>query len=154
MARLGLVQTVLRALARNWLTRTSSFTGLDVVTSLTSWAIHGVPHSRGTPTTATHSRPAVSPVNGFKLTGIIISQRFSSSRNAYLQFCEFTIQCLHTTVSHLNLHEQRLPSDRPYTNGYFLDLVSQVRRYAAMVQASRDAAQAAQSGEGEAKNTM
>lgn len=79
-------------------------------------------------------------------------QNFSTSRSSYLQFSEFTIQCLHTTVSHLNVHAQRLPSDRPYTNGYFLDLVSQVRRYAAMVQASRDAAQVA-AGEEEVKTT-
>lgn len=50
---------------------------------------------------------------------------------------------MHTSASHLNDRDQRLPADRPYTNGYFLDLVSQVRRYAAMIRASRERAAAA-----------
>ncbi|EPS27047.1 Cys2-His2 zinc finger transcription factor AceA [Penicillium oxalicum 114-2] len=66
-----------------------------------------------------------------------LAPKFSKSRSSYLSFCEYTIQCLHTSVSHLNAKDQRLPADRPYTNGYFLDLVTQVRRYAAMVQASK-----------------
>ncbi|KAJ5930049.1 hypothetical protein N7466_005542 [Penicillium verhagenii] len=73
-----------------------------------------------------------------------LAPKFSSSRHTYLDFAEFTIQCLHTSASHLNDREQRLPSDRPYTNGYFLDLVSQVRRYAAMIRASRERAEQAQ----------
>ncbi|KAJ5692647.1 Zinc finger C2H2 [Penicillium macrosclerotiorum] len=71
-----------------------------------------------------------------------LAPKFSSSRSSYLGFCEFTIQCLHTSASHLNDRDQRLPADRPYTNGYFIDLVSQVRRYAAMIQASRERMQA------------
>ncbi|KAJ5210488.1 Zinc finger C2H2 [Penicillium cf. griseofulvum] len=71
----------------------------------------------------------------------------ATSRNSYLSFCEFTIQCLHTSTSHLNDRDQRLPADRPYTNGYFLDLVSQVRRYAAMVRAERERVQATQGSE-------
>ncbi|KAF4769412.1 hypothetical protein N7455_008323 [Penicillium solitum] len=71
----------------------------------------------------------------------------ATSRNSYLNFCEFTIQCLHTSTSHLNDRDQRLPADRPYTNGYFLDLVSQVRRYAAMVRAERERVQATQGSE-------
>ncbi|KAJ5288751.1 Zinc finger C2H2 [Penicillium angulare] len=71
-----------------------------------------------------------------------LAPKFSSTRNAYLSFAEFTIQCLHTSASHLNDRDQRLPADRPYTNGYFLDLVSQVRRYAAMIRVSRERAQA------------
>ncbi|CAI7574458.1 unnamed protein product [Penicillium glandicola] len=66
----------------------------------------------------------------------------ATSRDSYLNFCEFTIQCLHTSTSHLNDRDQRLPADRPYTNGYFLDLVSQVRRYAAMVRAERERVEA------------
>ncbi|GAD97236.1 C2H2 type zinc finger domain protein [Paecilomyces variotii No. 5] len=61
---------------------------------------------------------------------------------SYLGFCEFSIQCIHTAVSHLNDREQRLPTDRPYTNGYFLDLVAQIRQYAAMMAASRERARA------------
>ncbi|CAD6573929.1 MAG: copper-binding transcription factor [Alectoria sarmentosa] len=50
--------------------------------------------------------------------------------------------CLHTTVQHLNESDQRRPTDRPYTNGYFLDLTEQVRQYAAMITASRERATA------------
>ncbi|KAJ5594059.1 Zinc finger C2H2 [Penicillium hispanicum] len=71
-------------------------------------------------------------------------QKFASSHLSYLNFSEFTIQCLHSAASHLNDREQRLPTDRPYTNGYFLDLVEQVRRYAAMIRASRERAQQGQ----------
>lgn len=64
-------------------------------------------------------------------------KKWSSSKTSYLNFCETSIQCIHTTVDHLNDRDQRRPSDRPYTNGYFLDLVEQVRQYAAMMAASR-----------------
>jgi hypothetical protein len=60
---------------------------------------------------------------------------------------------LHTSASHLNDRDQRLPTDRPYTNGYFVDLVSQVRRYAAMIRASQARVQAAQ-GEEKKKVSM
>ncbi|KAI2763036.1 hypothetical protein DTO006G1_2175 [Penicillium roqueforti] len=77
----------------------------------------------------------------------------ATSRNSYLNFCEFTIQCLHTSASHLNDRDQRLPADRPYTNGYFLDLVSQVRRYAAMIRAERERVQATQDSETNKEST-
>ncbi|KAL8842738.1 MAG: hypothetical protein Q9170_000394 [Blastenia crenularia] len=64
-------------------------------------------------------------------------QKWSVSRKAFLNFCETTIQCLHTTVEFLGEPDQRRPTDRPYTNGYFLDLTEQVRQYAAMITASR-----------------
>ncbi|KAL9600872.1 MAG: hypothetical protein Q9219_002914 [cf. Caloplaca sp. 3 TL-2023] len=64
-------------------------------------------------------------------------QKWSVSRKAFLGFCETTIQCLHTTVDFLSEPDQRRPTDRPYTNGYFLDLTEQVRQYAAMINASR-----------------
>ncbi|KAH1308780.1 hypothetical protein KXW65_008894 [Aspergillus fumigatus] len=66
-----------------------------------------------------------------------LAPNYAASRASYLRFCEFTIQCLHTSVYHLNERDQRLPADRPYTNGYFLDLVAQIRRYAAMINESR-----------------
>lgn len=37
----------------------------------------------------------------------------------------------------MNDRDQRRPSDRPYTNGYFLDLVEQMTQYAAMVNSAR-----------------
>ena len=70
--------------------------------------------------------------------GLISSaKRFSASKSAFFTFCNTTIQALHTTVPHLSKQDQQRPADRPYTNGYFLDLVEQVRQYAAIVAAQR-----------------
>lgn len=82
----------------------------------------------------------------------------SRSPSKYLQFCERTIRVLHTTVTTLHESDQRAPADRPYTQGYFFDLVEQVcltdgellwepqvidslvqiRRYAAILAAERE----------------
>lgn len=55
----------------------------------------------------------------------------------YFEFCQVTISCLFGTVPHLNDRDLRMPADRPYTNGYFLDLVSQINRFKSMREASR-----------------
>ncbi|KAI9740339.1 MAG: copper-binding transcription factor [Cirrosporium novae-zelandiae] len=65
-------------------------------------------------------------------------KRHSASPKSYRIFCEASIQCIHTTVEYLNERDQHLPTDRPYTNGYFLDLVEQIRQYAATMAASRE----------------
>ena len=52
---------------------------------------------------------------------------YSRTPRKYLQFCERSIRVLHTTVTTLHESDQRAPSDRPYTQGYFFDLVEQVR---------------------------
>lgn len=70
------------------------------------------------------------------------AKKWSSSRASFIKFCETSIQCIHTTVHYLNESDQRRPTDRPYTNGYFLDLTEQVRQYAAMITASREQAEA------------
>lgn len=64
-------------------------------------------------------------------------KELSATPASYLQFCERSIQLLHATVDRLSDSDQRLPSDRPYTNNYFLDLVQQIRRYAAIMAATR-----------------
>ena len=51
----------------------------------------------------------------------------SRTPRQYLQFCERTIRVLHTTVTTLHESDQRAPVDRAYTQGYFFDLVEQVR---------------------------
>lgn len=66
-------------------------------------------------------------------------KKWSVSKASFLKFCETSIQCIHTTVEYLNGQDQRRPTDRPYTNGYFLDLTEQVRRYAEILAASREA---------------
>jgi hypothetical protein len=52
---------------------------------------------------------------------------YSRSHIKYLQFCERTIRVLHTTVTTLHESDQRAPTERAYTQGYFFDLVEQVR---------------------------
>ena len=65
-------------------------------------------------------------------------KKWNVSKASFIQFCETSIQCLHTTVDHLNEPDQRRPADRPYDKGYFLDLTEQVRQYAEMITASRE----------------
>ncbi|THC98452.1 hypothetical protein EYZ11_002037 [Aspergillus tanneri] len=55
----------------------------------------------------------------------------------YFEFCQVTISCLFGTVPHLNDRDLRMPTDRPYTNGYFLDLVSQINRFKSMRESAR-----------------
>lgn len=88
-------------------------------------------------------------VGVWSLTHGVRFQRFSVSRSSFLKFSETSIRCLHTTVEHLNETDQRRPTDRPYTNGYFLDLTEQIRQYAAMITASRERMAAGQAREGD-----
>jgi hypothetical protein len=67
------------------------------------------------------------------------SKRFAISHTLYRSFGEFSIQLVLDTFHHLSEPEQRRASDRPYDNGYFLDLVQQVGRLAAQVGAARRA---------------
>lgn len=64
-------------------------------------------------------------------------KELSATAASYQRFCERSITLLHTTVEHLSEQDQRLPTDRPYTNNYFLDLIEQIRRYAAIMAATR-----------------
>ena len=94
------------------------------------------------------SLPPSLRVRSLDLGLIFGAKKFSATKASFLYFCETSIQCIHTTVEYLNEHDQRRPTDRPYTNGYFLDLVEQVRQYATMLAASRAraAAEAKSSG--------
>lgn len=71
-------------------------------------------------------------------TLVFLAPELSATSTSYLRFCERSIQLLVTTVDYLSEQDQRLPSDRPYTNGYFLDLIEQIRRYAAIMAATRE----------------
>lgn len=64
-------------------------------------------------------------------------QSRAKSAKSYLNFCVTSIQCVHTTVDHISERDQRRPTDVPYSNGYFLDLVGQIRQYASEVAATR-----------------
>ncbi|TKA71630.1 hypothetical protein B0A55_07565 [Friedmanniomyces simplex] len=70
-------------------------------------------------------------------TLIFLAPEYSRSFTSYLRFCERTIRVLHTTVTTLHESDQRAPADRPYTQGYFFDLVEQIRRYAQILAATR-----------------
>jgi hypothetical protein len=62
----------------------------------------------------------------------------SKTAKLYLDFCLTSIRCIQATVEFLNEREQTRPNDRPYTNGYFVDLVDQIRNYAQQVQATKE----------------
>jgi hypothetical protein len=47
----------------------------------------------------------------------------------YLDFCFTSIRCIQATVEYLSDREQVRPGDRPYTNGYFIDLKEQIYQY-------------------------
>lgn len=57
----------------------------------------------------------------------------SISSQLYRAFGEFSIQLVVDTYHQLSELDQRRAADRPYDNGYFLDLVQQVGRLAAQV---------------------
>ncbi|EXJ88230.1 hypothetical protein A1O1_05160 [Capronia coronata CBS 617.96] len=64
------------------------------------------------------------------------------SRELYRVFGEFTVQLVVDTYQHLSESDQRRAADRPYDNGYFLDLVQQVNRLASHIGSSSRAQQA------------
>jgi hypothetical protein len=64
------------------------------------------------------------------------------SRDLYRVFGEFTVQLVVDTYQHLSESDQRRADDRPYDNGYFLDLVQQVNRLASHIGSSSRAQQA------------
>ncbi|KAI9683618.1 MAG: copper-binding transcription factor [Trizodia sp. TS-e1964] len=87
----------------------------------------------------------MAPVSDSSLDGVafahwvyrIVKTR-AKSADLYLEFCETSIRCIQATVDHISDRDQRRPTDRPYTNGYFLDLVEQIRQYAVQMAASRE----------------
>jgi hypothetical protein len=71
-------------------------------------------------------------------TLIFLAPELSATAESYTRFCERSIQLLATTVQYIPDQDQRLPTDRPYTDGYFLDLMEQIRRYASIMAATRE----------------
>lgn len=84
------------------------------------------------------SRKEITCLRDLEKVLLWLAPKWSISKSSFLNFCETSIQCIHTTVDYLNESDQRRPTDRPYTNGYFLDLTEQVRQYAAMITAARE----------------
>ncbi|KAI9709270.1 MAG: copper-binding transcription factor [Bogoriella megaspora] len=77
-------------------------------------------------------------VSGVMAHGVSCFKEYSPCSVSYQQFCETTVHCIRETAPGLSEADQRLPADRPYTNGYFLDLVEQIRKYAAIMAATRE----------------
>jgi len=71
-------------------------------------------------------------------TLVFLAPELSASPDSYFRFCQRSIQLLATTVQYISEQDQRLPTDRPYTDGYFLDLMEQIRRYASIMAATRE----------------
>ncbi|EMC93185.1 hypothetical protein BAUCODRAFT_113280, partial [Baudoinia panamericana UAMH 10762] len=83
-------------------------------------------------------------------TLIFLAPDYARTPSKYLRFCERTIRVLHTTVTTLHESDQREPTDRPYTQGYFFDLVAQIRRYAQILAATRASQEQDKTKEGDA----
>jgi hypothetical protein len=80
----------------------------------------------------------ISNLRDLEKTLLFLAPDYSASPSSYLSFCQVSIRCLHTTVDHLSDRDQRLPTDRPYTNNYFIDLVEQIHRYAQLIAEARE----------------
>ncbi|KAI1383242.1 uncharacterized protein F4822DRAFT_70111 [Hypoxylon trugodes] len=61
----------------------------------------------------------------------------AKSVELYRDFCLTSIRCIQATVEYLSDREQTRPHDRPYSNGYFIDLVEQIRQHAQQMQEAR-----------------
>ncbi|EON61935.1 hypothetical protein W97_01153 [Coniosporium apollinis CBS 100218] len=79
----------------------------------------------------------ISNLRDLEKTLIFLAPEYSATAKSYLRFCERSVICIQATVDFLNEPDRRLPTDRPYTNGYFLDLIEQIRRYAAIMAETR-----------------
>ena len=56
----------------------------------------------------------------------------------YLDFCLTSIRCIQATVELFSDREQTRPNDRPYTNGYFIDLKDQILEYGRQLYAAKN----------------
>ncbi|KAK3695260.1 hypothetical protein B0T22DRAFT_100124 [Podospora appendiculata] len=63
-------------------------------------------------------------------TLLLVAPERAKTAELYLDFCLTTIRCIQATVEYLSDREQTRPNDTPYTGGYFIDLVDQIRQYA------------------------
>lgn len=61
---------------------------------------------------------------------ILCLKERAKSATLYLDFCLQSIRCIQATVEYVSEREQIRPGDRPYTNGYFIDLKEQIHQYA------------------------
>ncbi|GAM90904.1 hypothetical protein ANO11243_089500 [Dothideomycetidae sp. 11243] len=79
----------------------------------------------------------ISTLRDLEKTIIYLAPEYSRTVAALRSFCSAFIWCLNTTVHEVHESDRSLPSDRPYSTTYFLDLVEQIRRYAGILAATR-----------------
>jgi hypothetical protein len=77
----------------------------------------------------------------------LYSQEKTRTASLYLEFCLTSIRCIQATVEFLPAREQTRLHDRPYTNGYFLDLVDQIKQYAQQIQYAKETGEKVARGE-------
>lgn len=75
-------------------------------------------------------------VCGVTYRGLWLKEK-AKSVELYRDFCLTSIRCIQATVEYLSDREQTRPHDRPYNNGYFIDLVEQIRQHAQLMQEAR-----------------
>ncbi|GAB0136630.1 copper-binding transcription factor [Epichloe bromicola] len=73
----------------------------------------------------------------------LLFKGMAKSAALYLDFCLTSIRCIQATVEYLPEREQVRPDDRPYTNGYFIDLKEQIYLYGRQLAAAKDKSGAA-----------
>jgi hypothetical protein len=76
-------------------------------------------------------------VRGDTYRALLLKER-TKAADLYLDFCLTTIRCIQATVEYLSDREQTRPRDVPYSNGYFIDLVDQIRNYAQQLADAKD----------------
>ncbi|KAK4154044.1 hypothetical protein C8A00DRAFT_14826 [Chaetomidium leptoderma] len=76
-------------------------------------------------------------MRGDTYRALFIKER-TKSAELYLDFCLSTIRCIQATVEYLSDREQTRPRDVPYSSGYFIDLVDQIRNYAQQLSDAKD----------------
>ncbi|KAM4059794.1 zinc finger transcription factor ace1 [Hirsutella rhossiliensis] len=70
-------------------------------------------------------------------TLILTAPGCAQTVSSYLDFCSLVVDCIQATVEFLSDREQIRPNDRPYTNGYFIDLKDQILEYGHQLRAAR-----------------
>ncbi|KAK7424911.1 copper-binding transcription factor [Neonectria punicea] len=71
-------------------------------------------------------------------TLIFMAPERTKTAALYLDFCLTSIRCIQATVEYISDREQTRPGDRPYTNGYFIDLKDQILEYGRQLAAAKD----------------
>ncbi|KXX79741.1 Zinc finger transcription factor ace1 [Madurella mycetomatis] len=71
-------------------------------------------------------------------TLLLVAPERTKAAGLYLDFCLTTIRCIQATVEYLSDREQTRPRDVPYSSGYFIDLVDQIRQYAQQLSDARE----------------